>query len=103
MTAQAVPHEKLSFVQKWLFSTNHKNIGVLYLWFTCLAGVVAVAFSMIMRAELLEPGVQVLRTASGAPDGQLYNVLVSAHGTLMMFFVIIPAMFGGFGNYLCRS
>jgi cytochrome c oxidase subunit 1 len=54
---------------------------------------------MMMRLELLEPGVQYLKDAGGNPDGQLYAVLTTVHGLLMMFFVIIPAMFGGFGNY----
>jgi len=87
------------FWRRWLSSTNHKDIGVLYLIFTGCAGLIAVSFSIVMRLELLEPGVQFLTDASGAPNGQLYNVLTTVHGLLMMFFVIIPAMFGGFGNY----
>ncbi len=87
------------FARRWLFSTNHKDIGTLYLIFTACAAVFAVSLSIVMRAELMEPGVQFLKDASGNPNGQLYNVLTTVHGLLMMFFVVIPAMFGGFGNY----
>jgi cytochrome c oxidase subunit I len=92
-------HDDLSFVQRWIFATNHKDIGTLYLIFTGIAGVFAVGLSVVMRLELLEPGIQFLKDAAGRPNGQLYNVLTSVHGLLMMFFVVIPAMFGGFGNY----
>lgn len=96
----AEPHlGDLGFRQRWLFSTNHKDIGALYLIFTACAALFAVGLSVVMRAELMEPGVQFLKDASGHPNGQLYNVLTSIHGLLMMFFVVIPAMFGGFGNY----
>jgi cytochrome c oxidase subunit 1 len=64
-----------------------------------VVGLAAVALSIVMRIELQYPGVQWLTDSTGAPDGQLYNTIVTAHGLYMMFFVIIPAMFGGFGNY----
>jgi len=92
-------HAAPSFLRRWLGATNHKDIGTLYLITATLAGILAVALSILIRMELQAPGVQIFKTASGAPDGQLYNVVVTAHGLLMMFFVIIPAMFGGFGNY----
>ena len=92
-------HDDPSFAHRWFLSTNHKDIGTLYLVFTACAAIFAVGLSIVMRAELMEPGVQFLKDASGRPNGQLYNVLTSVHGLLMMFFVIIPAMFGGFGNY----
>jgi cytochrome c oxidase subunit I len=86
-------------ITRWLTATNHKDIGVLYLCTAALAGLIAVALSIVMRLELQSPGVQWLVDSNGAPNGQLYNTIVSAHGLYMMFFVIIPAMFGGFGNY----
>jgi len=84
---------------RWLTATNHKDIGTLYLCLAATTGLVAVSLSIVMRLELQSPGVQWLVDSSGAPNGQLYNVIVTAHGLYMMFFVIIPAMFGGFGNY----
>jgi cytochrome c oxidase subunit I len=91
-----------SFLQRWLAATNHKDIGRLYLFFSALAGTGAVALSIAIRLELQSPGVQFLADSSGQPDGQLYNTIVAAHGVLMMFFVMIPATFGGLGNFLCR-
>ena len=88
-----------SFLWRWLGATNHKDIGRLYLCVATLAGIFAVALSIIIRLELQEPGVQFLKFSDGTPNGNLYNVIVTAHGLLMMFFVIIPAMFGGFGNF----
>lgn len=86
------------FFKRWLFSTNHKDIGILYLIFTGLAGLIAVGMSMMMRLELAEPGIQYFGDVMN-PNGGFYNMLVSMHGLLMMFFVVIPAFFGGFGNY----
>jgi cytochrome c oxidase subunit 1 len=88
-------------------STNHKDIGILYLVTAGMVGFVAVAFTVYMRMELMAPGVQFM-CAEGmrfiargecTPNGHLWNVLVTGHGILMMFFVVIPALFGGFGNY----
>ncbi|MCC5970694.1 MAG: cytochrome c oxidase subunit I [Pararhodobacter sp.] len=95
------------FFVRWFMSTNHKDIGILYLFTSGVVGFIAVAFTVYMRMELMEPGVQYM-CAEGArliadgectPNGHLWNVLVTAHGILMMFFVVIPALFGGFGNY----
>jgi cytochrome c oxidase subunit I len=86
-------------LSRWLMATNHKDIGTLYLFVAATTGLAAVALSIVMRLELQSPGVQWIVDSAGAPNGQLYNVIVSAHGLYMMFFVIIPAMFGGFGNY----
>src|SRR5690606_32640139 len=91
-------HGKPSFFVRWFMSTNHKDIGILYLVTAAFIGVIAVAFSMYMRLELMEPGVQYM-LMDGAPNPHLWNVLVTGHGILMMFFVFIPALFGGFGNY----
>jgi cytochrome c oxidase subunit I len=86
-------------LSRWLMATNHKDIGTLYLFVAATTGLAAVTLSIVMRLELQSPGVQWLTDSTGAPNGQLYNVIVTAHGLFMMFFVIIPAMFGGFGNY----
>jgi cytochrome c oxidase subunit 1 len=82
-----------------LLSTNHKDIGTLYIIFSIIAGVIGAIFSIIMRMELQEPSVQFLLTADGAPDGQLWNTIITAHGLIMVFFVVMPALIGGFGNW----
>ena len=107
--AAAHGHEDTrGFFTRWFMSTNHKDIGILYLFTSGIVGFVAVSFTVYMRMELMEPGVQYM-CAEGArmfadgncesPNGHLWNVLITAHGVLMMFFVVIPALFGGFGNY----
>jgi cytochrome c oxidase subunit 1 len=93
-------HEhKVGFFTRWFCSTNHKDIGVLYLFTAAFMGLIAVGFSMYMRLELMEPGVQFMLDEEGNPNGHLWNIMITGHGILMMFFVIIPAMFGGFGNF----
>ncbi len=95
-------HVQLSFAQRWLFSTNHKDIGTLYLIFAVFAGIVGGAISGIMRAELAHPGIQYLTWfTNGNLDASyhLWNVFITAHGLIMVFFMVMPAMIGGFGNW----
>ncbi|MEM1432416.1 MAG: cbb3-type cytochrome c oxidase subunit I, partial [Pseudomonadota bacterium] len=110
--AAATGHEhedNRGFFTRWFMSTNHKDIGILYLFTSAIVGFIAVAFTVYMRMELATPGVQYMcmegarllptATENCTPNGHLWNVLITGHGILMMFFVVIPALFGGFGNY----
>jgi len=81
--------------KRFVYSTNHKDIGTMYLVFAVVAGLIGGAISVFMRLELMHPGMQYLPNG----DGQLWNVLVTAHGLIMVFFMVMPAMIGGFGNW----
>src|SRR4029450_5646957 len=99
---------KPGFFARWFMSTNHKDIGTLYLLFAIFAGIIGGAISGVMRAELMHPGIQILTQAwpIGAGAGASFdealhhwNVLITAHGLIMVFFMVMPAMIGGFGNW----
>ena len=97
-------HDDRGFFTRWFMSTNHKDIGILYLFTSGLVGLISVAFTVFMRLELMNPGVQYMcmegfMADPCTPNGHLWNVMITYHGVLMMFFVVIPALFGGFGNY----
>ena len=93
---------KPGFFARWFMSTNHKDIGTLYLIFAIVAGIIGGAISGLMRLELAEPGIQWLPWLSGHEGDQalhFWNVLITAHGLIMVFFMVMPAMIGGFGNW----
>ncbi|MBL8836706.1 MAG: cbb3-type cytochrome c oxidase subunit I, partial [Alphaproteobacteria bacterium] len=79
--------------RRWAYSTNHKDIGTMYLTFSIIAGLIGGLLSVYMRLELQDPGVQFME------GGQEWNVVITAHGLIMVFFVVMPAVIGGFGNW----
>jgi cytochrome c oxidase subunit I len=99
---------KPGFFARWFLSTNHKDIGTLYLIFAILAGIIGGGISGLMRLELAHPGIQYLGTWASMLHGgpqtfdeslHFWNVLITAHGLIMVFFMVMPAMIGGFGNW----
>ncbi|MGH1417845.1 MAG: cytochrome c oxidase subunit I [Hyphomicrobiaceae bacterium] len=100
------------FFKRWFASTNHKDIGTMYLIFAMMAGIVGGLLSVFMRMELAEPGIQIFHGLAhmvyGVGDSadeavgagrHMFNVFVTAHGLIMVFFMVMPAMIGGFGNW----
>jgi cytochrome c oxidase subunit 1 len=99
---------KPGFFARWFMSTNHKDIGTLYLIFAIFAGIVGGAISGLMRLELAAPGIQYLQGWASIMAGKeasldeayhMWNVLITAHGLIMVFFMVMPAIIGGFGNW----
>src|SRR5690606_20987664 len=104
-------HKPLSFFQRWFLSTNHKDIGTLYLIFAIIAGLIGGTLSVVMRMELQEPGIQIFHglahmvygfEGDAAIDGgkQMFNVFTTAHALIMIFFMVMPALIGGFANWM---
>jgi len=91
---QVMPDARPAGWRRWLFSTNHKDIGTMYLVLSIFAGVVAGVFSIAMRIELEQPGLQLFA------DQHAYMAITSAHGLIMIFFMVMPALLGGFGNWM---
>ena len=80
--------------RRFVYSTNHKDIGTMYLVFAIMAGLIGATLSIAIRMELQNPGIQFF------PSPHEYNVFATAHGLIMIFFMVMPAMIGGFGNWM---
>ena len=80
--------------RRYLYSTNHKDIGTMYFVFAISAGLIGGVISVVIRMELQQPGLQIFTNT------HTYNVFVTGHGLIMIFFTLMPAMMGGFGNWM---
>src|SRR5437899_1512420 len=93
-TAHGDQHDHPQGWRRYLYSTNHKDIGTMYLVFALVGGLVAGLLRIGMRLELMEPRLQFFH------DAHMFNVFTTAHGLIMIFFMVMPAMIGGFGNWM---
>lgn len=82
------------YAERWYLSTNAKDIGTWYLIFSMFAALLGTSYSVLIRLELAGPGIQFIT------DNQLYNSIITAHAIIMIFFVVMPALIGGYGNFL---
>jgi len=109
--AHVADDHKPGFFARWFLSTNHKDIGTLYLIFAICAGIIGGGLSIAMRMELQEPGIQIFNGLAAMVYGDsgaaamdqgkhLYNVFTTAHGLIMIFFMVMPALIGGFANWM---
>jgi cytochrome c oxidase subunit 1 len=109
-TAAHDDHALPSGWRRYVYSTNHKDIGTMHLVFAIFAGMIGGFLSIVMRMELQEPGIQIFHGLAGMMNGlegdaaldagkHMYNVFVTGHALLMIFFMVMPAMIGGFGNW----
>ncbi len=87
--------DNMSWVERWVFSTNHKDIGTLYLIYGTLSALLGTMFSVILRAEISDSGTQYLNE-----NHNLFNMIITGHGILMIFFFVMPVLIGGFGNWM---
>ena len=92
-TATAPPRRRFRGPIYWLTTTRHEDIGTLYLTLSILAGIVGAALSGLIRLELAEPGMKFVI------NGQEWNAVITGHGLVMVFFMVMPALIGGFGNW----
>jgi cytochrome c oxidase subunit 1 len=106
-TAHPDAHDHPTGWRRYVFSTNHKDIGTIYLIFAIFAGIIGGLLSIAMRVELAHPGIGIFPTISGLLAGDnsvdaaknMYNVFITGHGVIMIFFMVMPALIGGFGNW----
>ncbi|KKC33147.1 cytochrome c oxidase subunit I [Devosia psychrophila] len=106
----AASHHTPTGWRRWVYSTNHKDIGLMYLYFAIFTGIIGGLLSGVMRMELQEPGIQIFHGLAAMVYGvegdaaldagkHMYNVFTTAHALIMVFFVVMPATMGGFANY----
>jgi cytochrome c oxidase subunit 1 len=108
--AEAHDHGHPTGWRRYVYSTNHKDIGTMYLIFAIIAGVIGALLSGAMRLELMEPGIQYFHGLAAMVYGtsgdaaldagkHMYNVFTTMHALIMIFFMVMPAMIGGYGNW----